>query len=104
MLLSGLKNIIESKILLTSKCIPEFFYKKKHVIEKNKKKVNKKQLVKLSTIFFDSQQACPTEIKNCQLLRDLYKEDIAKLEKYGLCTLCNITFVKQKIIASFDID
>jgi hypothetical protein len=103
-LLSGLKNIIESKIQVTSKHIPKYVYKKKQIIVKNNKKISKKKLAKLSAIFFDSQQACPGEIKNCQFLRDRYEEEIKKLEKYKMCTLCNISFVKQKIIASFDID
>jgi hypothetical protein len=55
----------------------------------------------LAVRFFDYTRDCPTEIINCKQLREEYLQELKELQKYGMCTMCKIPFLQEKIIQTF---
>ena len=103
-LLFGIKNGIESLFKFKPARNTVFTpLKSKINYKKNTKSLYIKR-IKLANAFFDYNLPCPPAIKNCKELRSQYDEEIKKLQEYKLCTQCSIIFLRQNIIASFDVD
>jgi hypothetical protein len=103
-LLFGIKNAIELHFKFTSH--RRITYKKQscNLRRHQPKKQDYKKRNKLAGQFFDFNQPCPPMIKNCMELRVQYENEVKKLESYKLCTQCSILFLRQNIIASFEVD
>lgn len=105
MLLFGIKSIIQRRL-------KPRVWNRSHLIFRTKRKkhltintkYNAKKRLKLATSFFDFNLPCPPEIKNCIELREYFKKEIEILKHYNLCMDCNISFLKENIISSFDVD
>lgn len=55
---------------------------------------------KVITSFFDLQQPCPSQIHNCNEMRQIYKNKINQhISHFKGCSECNLHFIKSLILS-----